>query len=274
MLTWTAPLLDPKPAADRPGCRLTAMQETQLAAAAAAGDRDARNRLIRANLGLVVSIAREFRRRGDGLDDLIAEGNLGLIRAADRFNPALGTRFGTYASYWIREAIHSSLVNTGRLVRIPAHMEQMLRRWHRAERHLEAQGGDTPSFAATADDLGLSARQRGMVIQALRARRLRVGTSPGPGGHDDGGCGVEAVADAGDAPGEALMYRDEAGGVQARMASRLNDRERAVLSLRFGLDGGEPMTLKQVGAMLGITREWVRKIESRAVAKLREAENL
>ena len=87
MLTWTAPLLDPKPAADRPGCRLTAMQETQLAAAAAAGDRDARNRLIRANLGLVVSIAREFRRRGDGLDDLIAEGNLGLILRGRPFQP-------------------------------------------------------------------------------------------------------------------------------------------------------------------------------------------
>ena len=126
----------------------------------AGGDRAARNRMVQAYLGLVVVIARGFKGRGLALDDLVGEGNLGLIRAAERFDPDFGTRFSTYASYWIREAIQDALTNRTATIRLPAHMVKLLARWRRAERTLAREGDHTPDFEEVAGLLGLSERSK------------------------------------------------------------------------------------------------------------------
>jgi RNA polymerase primary sigma factor len=230
---------------------LTAEQEHRLAAAVAAGDLAARDELVRRNLGLVRVIARSYAGRGLEPDDLVGEGTLGLIRAAVGFDPAFGTRFSTYAAHWIRQAIRAALTDTAAAIRLPAHMVNLMRRWHRAEAEL----GPGAGFDEVADGLGLTAAQRAMVADALRSRRL------------GGEAGGEVAG--GERPCGPAERADEAAGLRERMPERLDDRERAILSLRFGLGGGEPLTLKQVGERLGYSREYVRKLEVRAVAKLR-----
>src|SRR4051812_15360934 len=128
-------------------CLLSAEEERELAEAISRGDRDARSRLIQANLRLVVKIARDYVGRGMGLEDLIGEGNLGLIRAAEEYDPRFGTRFSTYASYWIKQAIRHALTNTTATIRLPAHMVTLLSKWRRAERRAPPQGKPPPTFA-------------------------------------------------------------------------------------------------------------------------------
>src|SRR5262245_43332575 len=151
----------------RSGELLTADQETDLATAIERGDRDARSRLIQCNLRLVVKIARQFRGHGLSFDDLIGEGYLGLIRAAQDFDPKLPTRFSTYAAYWIKQAIRAALTNTGATIRLPAHMVGLLGKWKRAERELRREHGREPVFDEIAALLCLSAVQRDMVRHAL-----------------------------------------------------------------------------------------------------------
>ncbi len=140
---------------------LSAAEERELAEAIKAGDSDARSRMIRANLRLVVKIARDYTGRGMSLDDLIGEGNLGLIRAAEDFDPRFGTRFSTYASYWIKQAIRHALTNTTATIRLPAHMVTLLSKWRKAERALTRELGQSPTFDQIATALGLSDAQRG-----------------------------------------------------------------------------------------------------------------
>lgn len=239
---------------------LSAEEERSLAEAIASGDRDARARMIRANLRLVVRIARDYAGRGLGMEDLIGEGNLGLIRAAEQYDPRFGTRFSTYASYWIKQAIRQALITTTATIRLPAHMVGLLTRWRRAERALARRLGYEPPAERIAEELGLTAGQRVLIERALRANRL------GPGGDGEARMADEA-ADPHEPPDSALM--DEEGRHDlGRRLGRLDDRERTILALRFGLDGQPPLTLKEVGKRLGVTREWVRKIEARAVQKL------
>src|SRR5207253_3748621 len=133
----------------------TSAEECELAGAIAGGDLDARARMIRCNLRLVVKIARDFAGRGIVLDDLIGEGNLGLIRAAEEFDPRFGTRFSTYASYWIKQSIRQALINTTATIRLPAHMIGLLTRWRRAERALGREAGRAPTFDEVASHLHL-----------------------------------------------------------------------------------------------------------------------
>jgi RNA polymerase primary sigma factor len=248
---------------------LSAAEERALADAIARGDRDARARMIQANLRLVVKIAREYVGRGLVLDDLIGEGNLGLIRAAEEYDPSYGTRFSTYASYWIKQAIRHALINTTATIRLPAHMVGLLTKWRRAERALAKEFGYPPTADQVAVSLGLTDAQKALVEKARRARQLRLET----GGSDDGGAwspdeSADAERDAPDAPLEA---DDERRNLLRRL-DRLDARERAILCLRFGLEGEVPLTLKEVGRRLGVTREWVRKIEIRAVRKLDDSQ--
>lgn len=266
--------LDPYLRSIRADSLLTAEEERELAAAIARGDREATARMIRANLRLVVRIAREYLGRGLPLDDLVGEGNLGLIRAVRDYDPAFGTRFSTYAAHWIRQAIRQALLTTAETIRLPAHMVGLLTRWRRAERLLRRDLGREPSAREIADALELSEAQRGMVEQALRARRLRL-DGDRPGGSDSSSFDEAAVApiaaiDARPSPEEQAETSEAIAQVLRRL-DRLDGRERTVVSLRFGLDGHEPMTLKEVGRRLGVTREWVRKIEVRAVRKLDDA---
>jgi RNA polymerase primary sigma factor len=243
---------------------LSAAEERDLADAIARGDRDARGRMIRANLRLVVKIARDYVGRGMVLDDLIGEGNVGLIRAAEEYDPRFGTRFSTYASYWIKQAIRHALINTTATIRLPAHMYGLLTKWRRAERLLCRERGDSPSFDDVAAHLGLTETQKGLVAKAQRARQLRLESGLGD---EQGAWSPEESAESREGVENALEVNDERMEVLRRM-DRLDTRERLVISFRYGLSGDQPLTLKEIGLRLGVTREWVRKIELKAVAKM------
>lgn len=245
---------------------LTAAEERSLSEAIARGDEAARARMIQANLRLVVRIARDYQGRGLGLEDLVGEGNLGLIRAVKDYDPAFGTRFSTYAAYWIKQAIRHALMTTAATIRLPSHMVNLLNRWARAERGLRRDLGRDPSFDEVADALELTESHRDLVARALRSRRI-----VREGGADEGEApwASEEAADPHGSVESAFEHREEQAGILGRL-DRLDARERTVVSLRFGLGGDAPLTLKEVGRRLGITREWVRKIELRAVAKLED----
>jgi RNA polymerase primary sigma factor len=243
---------------------LSAAEERELAGAIAQGDLLARTRLVRANLRLVITIARDFQGRGMALEDLIGEGNLGLIRAAQKFDPRFGTRFGTYARHWIREAIREALINTLPTIRLPNHVVRRLTQWRRAERALRRVLGYDPTHDQIASSLGLTAAQRDMIEQALRATRFTRERGP----RDDGGDWMpEEMPDLREAPEAALEADEERRDLQRRL-DRLDDRERTVLTHRFGLDGEPPLTLKEVSLRIGVSREKVRQIEIAAVHKL------
>jgi RNA polymerase primary sigma factor len=243
---------------------LTAEEEFALAHAIARGDLLARTRLIRANLRLVVTIARDFLGRGLALDDLVGEGNLGLIRAAQKFDPRFGTRFGTYARYWIKEAIREALINTTQTIRLPNHVVRRLTKWHRAERALRRLLGYEPTHDQIATALGLTEPQRALIETALRATRF----CHDQGDRDDGrGWTPDDMPDPGEAPDAPLLADEERRDLSQRL-ERLEDSERTVLTLRYGLEGEPPQTLKEVSQRLGVSREKVRQTELRAVQKL------
>jgi RNA polymerase primary sigma factor len=237
--------------------RLSAEEERSLGEAVARGDSEARNQLVRSNLGLVFTIARDYFGRGLDLDDLVGEGNLGLIRAAKDFDPLFGTRFSTYAGYWIKQSIRHALTNTTATIRLPAHMVTLLSKWRKTERSLSRELGQSPTFDQVAVTLGLSDARRVLVERAMKAGRIRLdGDDDEDGDHREGS--------------DATIERtDEAEGLRERMVGRLDARENEIIALRFGLGGGEPLTYREVGRRVGITREWVRKIEGHAIGKLR-----
>jgi RNA polymerase primary sigma factor len=240
---------------------LTPDEERALATAVQHANDEARSRLIRSNLRLVVRIAREFRGRGLSFDDLVGEGNIGLIRAAEEFDPAFGTRFSTYAAIWIRQAIRHALANTTAPIRIPCHMIGVLARWHRAEKNLLRERGEVPPPHEVASRLGMSASQASMVELALRAQQFA---------HDDPSDSPRFLVETCDPedPVDARMERDEEYQELRRRMEWLEPRERAVLAMRHGLGDERPLKLKEIGKRLGVTREWVRKIELRALEKL------
>jgi RNA polymerase primary sigma factor len=243
---------------------LTAAEECALAEAIARGDCDARTRMIQANLRLVVRIARDYIGRGMVFEDLIGEGNLGLIRAAEEFEPRFGTRFSTYASYWIKQAIRHALINTTATIRLPAHMVGLLTKWRRAERALSREHGSRPSSGEVSSFLGLSETQKSLVAKAHQARHIKL---EGSLDAEAGRPSPEEPKDRYEAP-DAVMEADDEWQTIVRRMERLDERERTILALRYGLEGELPLTLKEIGRRLGVTREWVRKIELRAVRKL------
>jgi RNA polymerase primary sigma factor len=244
---------------------LTASDECALAEAIARGDKNAFDRLIQANLRLVVKIAQDFEGRGLLLDDLIGEGNIGLIRAAEKYQPCFGTRFSTYASFWIKQAILQAVANTTSFIRLPSHMINLLAKWRKAERSLERELARPPGFNEVAHFLGLSETQKMLVARAKSARQLKLESTLARG------MSRWSPADSCDstrAPGLEMESLDDRRQLRVRLEC-LEDRERTVLSLRYGLDHEAPMTLKAIGDRLGVTREWVRKIECKAIRKLR-----
>lgn len=244
---------------------LSRAEEHQLAARITDGDHEARNRMVQANLGLLGKIALAFRGRGLLLDDLIGEGNLSLIRAAQDFDLRFGTRFSTYAAYWIKEAIRRALIKTTATIRLPAHMVKLLTKWRRAGRQLHHQWGRRPTFEEVATILGLSEGQKSLVARAQPARQLALESNA------TGGSGSWLSEEATDRHGpiEKWLETDDEWAVTFRRIERLDDRERAVLTLRYGLED-EILTYQQLGFRLGMTREWVRQIELRALCRLGE----
>jgi RNA polymerase primary sigma factor len=243
---------------------LTPEAERELAEATRRGDRSARSRLIEANLRLVGTIAHDYEGLGLDHDDLIAEGNLGLVWAADRFDPSVGTRFGIYAVYWIKRAIRQALTETSRPIRLPSHVVRLLAKWGRAERTLREESGSAPEPSEVARALGLTASQRRMIEQAGRARVTPTGSLPA---QERSTSGLLDEATARLPIGPSLDEEEERSALRSQVAG-LPPREARILTLRFGLDGEAPRTLREVGQEMGFTPEWTRKLERRALDQL------
>ena len=242
---------------------LTAADEKRLAEAIARGDALARDHMVRANLRLVVNIARGYANRGLPLPDLIEEGNLGLLRAVEGFDPKVGTRFSTYASYWIKQSIKRALINSGKTIRIPAYMVELLSKWRRATARLLDALGRTPTPEEVARMLGLARKKLPIIKKAIQVHQAAPQTEQ-PEGRSLG----ELIRDENArCPAEVLLDADTLRHVLRRI-DQLDPRAATIIKLRFGLGGGEPMTLKEIGGVLGLTRERVRQIEAETLASL------
>lgn len=243
---------------------LNADQEKDLARRIAQGDMYARDHMVRANLRLVVNITRGYTGKGLPIQDLIEEGNLGLLRAVEGFDPDMNTRFSTYASYWIKQSIRRSIINSGKTIRIPAYMVELLTKWRRANAQLSDELGRSPSVEEVARHLELPARKLKIVKKAIQ---LYNATPQSEELDSDWSMGDAVADERHPGPEEEMLENDNLKHVN-RMLETMDPREATILRMRFGLDDGEPRTLKEIGELLGLTRERVRQIESEALERL------
>jgi len=246
---------------------LSADQEKDLARKIAVGDTEARDQMVRANLRLVVNIARGYTGKGLALQDLIEEGNLGLLRAVEGFDPVMGTRFSTYASYWIKQSIKRALVNTAKTIRIPAYMVELLAKWRRATNKLNDELGRAPTHEEVAKLLGLPKKKLNIIKKAIRVYNAAPQTD-----QTEQGWSIDEMLMDGRAktPDMEMVETDDLKQVM-HLLDKMDKREATVLRMRFGLDDEEPKTLKEIGESLNLTRERVRQIESEALAKLSDS---
>jgi len=245
---------------------LTAAEEVSLAKALEHGDERARKRLIESNLRLVVSVARRYSGRGLSFLDLIQEGNLGLIRAVEKFDYKMGYKLSTYATWWIRQAVTRALADQGRTIRLPVHVAEQVRRLLRTRRQLAQKLNREPTIAELAKESGLDEKRVQDLLDLVEVP-VSLETPVGDGESLYG----DLIEDThSETPDETTAQRSRSNEL-ARALAHLNPRMRRVLALRFGLDGETPQTLEEVGAGLGITRERVRQLESRALRELRMA---
>ncbi len=243
---------------------LSADEEKMLSRRISAGDAAARDRMVRANLRLVVNIARGYAGKGLPLQDLIEEGNLGLLRAVEGFDPDMNTRFSTYASYWIKQSIKRALVNSAKTIRIPAYMVELLSRWRRASAQLTEKLNRTPTAEEVARELDIPKKKLRIVKKAIALYNA----SPQSDQDDNGLTLGDIVPDERTrGPEDELINSDSLKHV-FRLLDEMDPREASILRMRFGLDDSEPRTLKEIGEILGLTRERVRQIESEALRKL------
>jgi RNA polymerase primary sigma factor len=243
---------------------LSAREEVELAKAIEQGDKAAKERLINSNLRLVVSIAKRYQGHGVGLLDLIQEGILGLIRAAEKFDWRRGFKFSTYATWWIRQAVERGLANKSRTIRIPVHIGQRERKIIRVEKELSARLGRQPTGEEIADAARLPLEQVTDVREAARA----VTSLDRPVGADDESSLGDLFASEQPGPSEEVEVSLEEESLR-RAVAELPDTEREVVQLRYGIDGdADPKTVEEVVRRMGLTREQVRQIESRALERL------
>lgn len=246
---------------------LSAKDERELARAIGDGDVRARDRMVRANLRLVVNIARGYTGKGLSLQDLIEEGNLGLLRAVEGFDPSMGTRFSTYASYWIKQSIKRALINSAKTIRIPAYMVELLSKWRRANARLSEELKRTPTPEEIARVLGLPKKKLPIIKKAIKIYNSTPQTDQADAGWSLG----EMIEDERmKTPEDELVEHDVLKHVR-EMMEVMDTREATVLKMRFGLDDMEPRTLKEIGEELSLTRERVRQIETEALNKLADS---
>jgi len=245
---------------------LEADEEKVLATKAARGDMDARRRMIEANLRLVVNIAKRYNGRGLSFQDLIEEGNIGLIKAVERFRPSKGCKFSTYATYWIRQTIDRAIANQANTVRLPIHISTDMFKVNRAEKELFAALDREPNVAEVADRTGLSGRY----VRKLNAINKKSLSLDAALADDSTHSLLDVLEDTSyPEPLESVATDVQAARINAWLGT-LESNERTIISMRFGLDGDGPKTLEVVGKSFGLTRERVRQLESKALGKLRK----
>ena len=246
------------------GRLLTAAEERELARRKDAGDEEAKRRLIECNLRLVMSITRNYTRASVPLLDLIQEGNLGLIRAVEKFDWTLGFKLSTYATWWIKQSVQRALAEQSRTIRLPVHVADQVRKVQRARRALGQKLNRDPSVEEIAAESGFPEARVQMLLDLVQDQ-VSLDTPVGDGESLMGDLIEDPLADEPEAEAAESMRAEELAAALAQLKPRLQ----RVLVLRFGLDDEHPRTLEEVGAVLGITRERVRQLETRALRELR-----
>jgi len=245
---------------------LTPQEEIELAARIKKGDKKAREQMIKANLRLVVKIARDYEGIGLPLLDLISEGNIGLMKAVERFDPAKGGKLSTYGSWWIKQSIKRALANQSKTIRLPVHLVDKISKMRRTAMRLQEELGREPTDEELGEELGITAAR----VAQMRMAAIRPASLDAPIGDEDSNNFAEVVQDeSADTPYEQLEEKTVTRMLQ-EMVKTLDPREATILRARFGLDGGSQKTLEEVGQKFGVTRERVRQIQNIALKKLRK----
>jgi RNA polymerase primary sigma factor len=246
---------------------LSRQEEAALAERIGQGDQDAWQDLVRHNLRLVVSIARRYSGQGLEFSDLVQEGNLGLMRAARGFDPSFGTKFSTYATWWIKQAMGRAVSNKASFVRLPVHAADQERLLNGARERLQAAMGREPTLEELSEQVGRSPRE----VREILGARKSVVSYDAPVGAGEEGTLSELLADEGESNAEELYMEDALKDSVHGLLAKLSQRERYVLERRYGLDGRGGTTLGKIGEEIGVTRERVRQIQNTALRKLRAA---